>query len=309
MKYLTMVSRYGDLKKDINYMNFTLIGDDFSIHQMRGDKLAAYITAGKVNVTNMGVSVKGLESTNGSINNYTTIALDGTIVGKPRCVILNRIEKANKLVGYVVYGVNGVVTEISVEEAVKMCNAKLIANGKIKHTENGDIVSSIKGNYPLVNTIVKETPDKLTTKTIYFGEAMIGRTNCKYAGVIVNTKYTKTISNMYAMLTKANEKVINKLHDIGYSEDELEQFKLKQAPGAGIYGVYELSDAKKLTENGEAKYDKVLIIGCRDCSDMDNIESLIIYDIKSKSVKVSQSGTGKSDEELKKFKDSILESL
>ena len=304
MKYLTMVARNGDPKAKANMMHYTLIGDDFSIHTMSGDKLAAAINDGKAVVTNLAVSAKGLVSTNGAMDKYTTINPMGNVVGTPRHVILNRMEVNGKLSGYVVFTANGVIAQMKVAEAAALASQGLIANGKIRHTAEGDIVAAIGGNYPLIETKI-EAPkaDKPTVDVVFFSSALKdGKTLC-YGGVTVTSKNAATLAKMHKTLVDGNKNLMDKLAErYGFTADELKSFEIKQAPGAGFYGVYAISTVNKLIESGKTKCSiGKLMIGCKDCADKENPESIVIYDTKKKAIVNSQEGTTKSDARLKKY--------
>ena len=314
MIYFTMVARSGDAKNGANMMNYTLIGSDLSVKVMRGDKLAAAIADEKIKVTNLAVSVKGLVSTNGAMNKYTTIGPDGNLVGTARSVILNRVEKGGKLHSYIIFNANGVVSEIDVPHAAVLAQKGLIANGKIRHTEDGDIVSSINGTYPLVEKVESKEKEKITTDVILYGSAIKGTgkgSTCKYVGIIINSNKANTISKLYPKLVKESENLKKKLAEtFGYTEDELKGFAIKQSPGAGIYGVYPFATAVKLMTLGKTKYNSgKIVIGCKDCGDSDNAESFIVYDTKKKTVIASQEGTEKSDAKLKEYSSEIISSM
>lgn len=304
-----MVARSGNPKGNTGEMNYTLVGDDFSIHTMKGDKLAQSINSNKIKVNNMAVTAKGLVSTNGAIDKYTTFDNFGNIIGTPRCVVLNRIEKNGKLSGYVLFTNTGVITQIDIASASKLAINGLIANGKVRHTAEGDIVSSITGQYPLVeiqlNDVKEETPN---IDVVFFGSAISGGKAIHFGGVTVTSKSSKTIAKMFTTLNSASIRLREKLaEDYGYSEDELKSFEFKQAPGAGFYGVYPIDTVNKLMGSGKVKCSiGKLMVGCSDRSDKDNPESIAVVDMKKKSIVNSQEGTAKSDEKLKKYVADVL---
>lgn len=308
-----MVARNGMPKAPANSMNFTLIADDFSIHTMSGNKLAAAINDKKVVVTNMSVSNKGLVSTNGALDKYTLIDTTGNIVGVPRNVILNRIEVNNKLAGYVMFTAAGVISKISVAEAATLANNGLIANGKVRHTADGDIVAAIGGNYPLIETKIEDVKtEKPVVDLVFFGSAIDKDKMCKFAGVTITSKSAATFAKKYSLLKSENEQLIKGLRDdLGYTEDELKSFEIKQAPGAGFYGVYRLAAVISLMASASKVKCSIskLMIGCKDRSVEDCDESIVIYDIKKKSIVNSQEGTEESDAKLKKYAAEVIKKL
>lgn len=313
MKYLTMVARNGMPKAPANSMNFTLIADDFSIHTMSGNKLAAAINDKKVVVTNMSVSAKGLVSTNGALDKYTLIDNTGNVVGVPRNVILNRIEVNNKLAGYVMFSAAGVISRISVADAATLANNGLIANGKVRHTADGDIVAAIGGNYPLIETKLEDAKvEKPVIDLVFFGSAIDGAKMCKFAGVTITSKSAATLAKKYSSLKNENAKLIKELKEnFGYTDEELKSFEIKQAPGAGFYGVYMVPAVSSLMSSASKVKCSIskLMIGCKDRSVEDSDESIVIYDIKKKSIVNSQEGTEKSDAKLKKYAAEVIKKL
>lgn len=302
MKYCTMVMRHGDPKASSNEMSYTLISDELNIKVMSGTELAKAINDSKIVITNMATSAQGLVSTNGAIKNYTTIDQRGNIVGTPRCVILGRIEVNDKLKGYKVFTSNGVVAEINLDVAAKLAQVNGIANGKIRHTTEGDIVASIGGNYPLTN--IKE--DKKDTKAsiptvdvVFFGSALNDdKKITKFAGITVTSKDATTIASLYKTLSSDNEKLIGALRDkFGYSEAKFDSFKLKQVPGAGFYGVYPLTTVTKIIETVESIKNTAgkIIVGCTDKDE----ESIAL--IKSGKITFEQFGTVASDKALEAY--------
>ena len=312
MKYLTMVARCGEPKVAANLLKYTLIGDDFSIHTMTGDKLAAAINDGKAVVTNMAVSAKGLVSTNGALDKYTLIHPAGGIIGTPRVVILNRVETNGKLTGYIVFNVDGMVSQITVADAAALATKGGIANGKIRHTAEGDIVAAIGGTYPLLEKVIK-TPktDKPTVDIVFFGSALKDGKLVKFAGATVTSKDAMAIRKIHTTLDSNNKKLTNKLGaDYGYTADDLKSFEIKQAPGAGFYGVYPLAVVEKLMETGKVKCSiGKLMVSCKDTQEAEAAESIVIYDTKKKSIINSQEGTAKSDAKLQKYVDEVKDKI
>lgn len=312
MKYCTMVARSGNPKGPSGALSYTLVGDDFSIHTVGGDALAQAINSKKITVTNMTVNVRGLVSTNGAMDKYTTIGPNGAVVGTPRFVILNRVETKGKLSGYVVFTNTGIVQAISVKEAAAYAAKGLVANGKIKHTADGDIVSSINGNYPLVETSIKDAKDDVANiNLVFFGSAIKGTKAVQYAGVIVTSKSAKTISKMFSTLNTANINLKEELQSVfGFTPEELAGFEFKQAPGAGFYGVYPLTIVNKLMNNGKPHGGiPNIMIGCTDRNEDKPIESIVVYDTKKKTITNSQTGTKLSDHKLKTYAANIVKKM
>lgn len=310
MTYFTMVSRCGAPKTPANLMNYTLVDNNFGIRTMSGNQLAKALNESKINVTNMAVSAKGLVSTNGALDKYTTFDASGMLTGPARCVILNRKETSGKLSGYVIYDLSGMIREASVAEAVSFAQQGLIANGKVRHTMDGDIVSSINGVYPLIEIKITDTKDARTTvNATYFGSAIKNKKLIKFAGITVTSKSAKTINNLYGTLSDNNAKLCSKLEaSYGYKAAELKSFGIRPTPGGGFYGVYTLDCVTKLMGNSDVKCPgNKLIIACLDKDEEDVAESIAIVALKTKSIATSQAGTTASDAKLKDYVASVLE--
>ena len=318
MKYFTMVMRSGNVKDNPNMMMYTLIGDDLSITNLPGTKLAEAINTKKINVVNMAVTSQGLVSTNGSIKNYTTIGPDGNFVGTPRNVILGRHETNGKLTSYVIFGVDGRVGVVSPAQAAQLAQQGLLANGKVRHTDSGDIVAAIGGTYPLIEEKVATEPDtkaaKITVDVVFFGSA-IGKdsTTYKFGGVIVTGQSVPALNKIRQTMEKGNEQIKSALKaHRGYTDETLAGFNVKLAPGAGFYGVYPLEFIRNLLKltNGAYKASiKHIMIGCTDCTEDDHPETIVIYDTKEKAVVKAIKGNDKSEVGAKKYYKYITENF
>lgn len=318
MKYYTMVMRSGNPKDHANMMMYTLIGDDLSIYNLPGTKLAEAINTKKINVVNMAVTAQGLVSTNGSIKNYTTIGLDGNVVGTPRSVILGRRETNGKLTSYVVFGADGRIAILKPDQAAKLAGAGMLANGKIRHTEAGDIVAAIGGTYPLLAEKIPTDTDTKTAKVVvdivFFGSAIgADDTTYKFAGVIVTSPSAAVVTKLQQSLETANSQIKEALSNHrGYTAEQLNSFDMKLAPGAGFYGVYPLEHVRSLLKMANGAYKtsiKNIMIGCTNCSDEEHPESIIVYDAKGKSIVKAVKGDDKSEAGVKKYYDYIVKNF
>ena len=309
MKYLTMVARCGNPKAGASAMKFTLIADDFSVHTMPGNTLTRYLTENKVVVTNMAMSPKGLVSTNGAMNRYTLFDDGGKIVNTPSAVILNRVEVDGKLAGYIYFTPNGTVAKGSIANLVKLAKEGLVANGKVRSTESGDIVSSIGGNYPLLELKEnKPATTEVTVDILLFGSSYKGNAKAEYAGVSILCKDSRAISEIHAKMDKQCKELQTRLKEqFNWTDEELSGFDTRPSFGAGFYGVYPLEIVEKLLEKSKAKCSiKNVMISSKDCSVKDPVEEIGVYSIKSKSGSQFQSGNGKSKEYLEKYMQKVI---
>lgn len=281
MKFLTMVAR-GALSDGANKQYcYTLVDSDFKIYNLKEQELAKVIKAGQIEVTNLSIVGGEIRATNGAMDKYTQFDVQGNVVGKPRAVILSRIEKNGDLVGYIVFTPDGVVSKIPLEKVVEMCKNELIANGKLRPVGNGYIVSSIKGEYPIENHKMSKEPisEVPTIEATLFGSALKGSNDTRFVGMEVKFSNAVNMSKLYPTLKEANISVCTKLRDeYGYDKSELVPFKMRQTIGAGIYGVYPMSMALKLA-NGAFKLNEagIFIIGCDDRTKGTHDEAMCIY--------------------------------
>lgn len=247
MKTLTMITRHGMSKSEITA--YTLITADYQTVQMKVADLVKAIKSGKVAVTNLTVGAKGIESTNGSLDKYTLISdQTGAVDGTPRAVVLDRVEKGDKLIGYTVFSQNGTIVELPIAEAVALCNQKLIANGKIRHTQQGDIVQSIGGDYPLREIEIDKAPKgELSTDVLYF--AKVAGTPIEYVGAIVSCTSAAEMSKIAAALSKSNAKVVSAAVKVG-GQDVRKSLSVKRMGANSFYGVFDLGSLEKLIKAG-----------------------------------------------------------
>lgn len=312
MKRLTMVMRCGDIKAPAEAMHYTLIGDDYSFERMSGAELVKAITGKKVEVTNLGVTEKGLVSTNGAMKNYTLVDPTGALASEPRAVILNRVESEKGLLGYTMYNTSGVLQEINVAQAADLARAGMIANGKIRHTQQGDIVASISGMYPLRTIKMVDATGKDNTISIdimFIGSAIAGKYNTKYAGVVINGKNAASVTKLYDTLVKANGKLIEKVLEIS-GTDESGSLGIKRTGTAGFYGVYPINTVFELVEKAGNKISLPmgkLMIACTDYdSNKEEATIVITPDMKPAG---HQEGTPKANKALKEYTEKILNKL
>ena len=254
MKTLTMITRHGVSKNEISA--YTLITSDYQTIQMSAAELAKAISGKKIAVTNLGVGAKGIEGTNGALDKYTLINMQtGMVEGTPRAVVLDRVEKGDKLIGYTVFSQNGTIVELSVADAVNLCNQKLIANGKLRHTQQGDIVSSIGGDYPLREIEIDKAPKgDITVDVLYFGT--IVSSGAEYVGAIVSCTSAAEMSKISTALSNANAKVIASAVKVG-GQGVRKSLAIQRMGANSIYGVFDIASLEKLLKAGAKLQNKV----------------------------------------------------
>lgn len=249
MKTLTMITRHG-ISKD-NISGYTLITPDYQTVTMTTQALSEAMANKKVKVTNLELSKAGIVSTNGAIDKYTFINSNtNQVEGTPRAVILDRAEKDGKLVGYTVFTQQGTIAELSVADAATLADKKLISNGKVRHTQEGDIVSAIGGNFPLRVVKPSEAPKgEISADLIYFG-TVVG-TPAEYFGAIVSCTSAAEMSKLNDVLSKSNAKVVSTVAKVG-GQSVRESLAIKRMGANSLYGVFETTVLEKLIK-GNAK--------------------------------------------------------
>ena len=311
MKRLTMVMRCGDPKAPAEAMHYTLIGEDYSFVHMSGVEVVKAILAKKAEFTNMGVKDNQLVSTNGSLKNYNLVDKAGNLASEPRAVILNRVENEKGLIGYTIYNTNGVLQEVTVAMAAELAKYGKVANGKIRHTQQGDIVASINGMYPLRTIKMEDATDRtITADLMFIGSAINGKSSTKYAGIIINGANAAALTKIYAGLAKANSQVVDKVASIGGAKAS-EALVLKRTGTAGFYGVYPIDVAfdiiGKANNTVSLPLDRV-IIACTDYSGDEVCESSIELSDTLKPIG-KNTGSEQSDKALRGYAEKVLDKL
>lgn len=243
MKNFTMITRHGSSKDAISA--YTLISSDYQTVMMSVKDLSAAISSKKIAVTNLDLSKKGLVSTNGALDKYTLInSQTNQVEGVARAVILDRVEQNGKLVGYTVFTQNGTLAEVNIADAAALASKGLISNGKIRHTQDGDIVSAIGGTYPLRTIRFSEAPKgEITTDILYFGTVVGVPT--EYFGAIVSCTSATEMSQIIHMLSTSNASVINEVSKVA-GQSVRESLAIKRMGANSLYGVFSIASLKKL---------------------------------------------------------------
>lgn len=246
MKNFTMITRHGASKDAVSA--YTLISSDYQTVTMSTNELQKAITSKKITVTNMEVSAKGLASTNGALDKYTFInTTTGQVVGTPRAVILDRVEQNGKLVGYTIFTQGGAIAEVNVKDACTLADKKLISNGKIRHTQDGDIVSAIGGTYPLRTIEIAKAPKgEITVDLFYFG-AVTG-ISTEYFGAIISCTSATEMSRLADVLVKSNAKVVSEVVKVA-GQSARKSLAINRMGANSLYGVFDISVFEKLAKS------------------------------------------------------------
>lgn len=247
MRTVTMITRHGVSKDNIS--GYTVITSDYQTRTMSISEIQAAISSGQLEFTNLALNKKGIVSTNGALDKYTFInTTTNQVEGTPRAVILNRAEQNGKLVGYTIFTQQGMIAELNVADAAALAKQGLISNGKIRHTENGDIVSAIGGNYPLRKIEIAKAPKGEVNIILMYFATVVG-VPTEYFGAIVSGTSATEMSKIVDALSKSNAKVIASL--VKTAGQSVRQSLAIQRMGANsIYGVFDISMLEKLVKSG-----------------------------------------------------------
>lgn len=242
--------------------------------------------------TNINVTPNGVESSNGAFERYGCFDCDSNAYIRPIApVVLNRVEKDNKLLGYTVFMPNGTVKELRVTDAVKLHGMIKFANGKLKPTETGDIISSIEGNYVLrtisITKEVKETDIKFDIQPIQFRSVINKNKHIRYVLAVFKFADAYSLNLCYDAIEKDNKIITKLVYEVAgekgkriISKDELGITN----NGTSMVIVISFETFIELWKKAVNK-DKIAIdkkeVGCFDfsCTESDDVtESYILLD-------------------------------
>lgn len=313
MKTLTMVMRCGAKGIPTNKVAYTLIDEDYSFVRLSGEELGNAIVGKKFIVTNMGVSSKGLVATNGAMDKYTMIdPTTNTLVGKASPVVLNRAEENGKLIGYVIFNTDGVLQTINVKQAVAIHGVTPFANGKIRHTNDGDIIQSIEGNYPIrVIEVAKAPVKELKLDLVFMGATANDTKKVKYVGVYVNCANAAMLAKLHGRLVGDNKSLIDIVYGISGDKKVYESLAVKRTTTAGFYAVIPFEALSKLIKAANNKITNnigLVLVSCIKYEDGEGIESRVTLNNDLKPVGTIK-GTQNGDTIVKKYTEEIVELL
>lgn len=301
MKTLTMITRHGENKENI--VAYTLISSDYQTVTVSAKDLESGIKSKKFVVTNMAVENGKLVSTNGALDKYTLInTKTNNIEGVAKAVILNRVEVNGKLAGYTIFTQSGTLAEVNVADAVALCTKKLISNGKIRHTQERDIVSAINGNYPLREITMDKAPKgEVAVNLLFFGTTL--GTDAQYFGGIVECTSATEMSKLNDVLSKSNAKIISSVAKVG-GQEVRESLGIKRVGANSLYGVFEISVLEKLVANKSNVTNNmgaVLVSAVKYNSNKEAIEATVKLSKELKPIGAEQSEVEEIDSKVKSY--------
>lgn len=252
MKTLTMVARYGrkEEKFDIAYL---LVDENYRLVRAEPKDIRNMLMNGVV-ITNIGMEDGKIVSTNGALDKYTRIDVQNMgFIGEPSPVILNRVEKGDDLIGYTIYNIDGTLREMSVRDAVTLHKRTPFANGKLRDTQSGEIISSINGKYPLRTISVKKASEKrweITMQVTYAATAIKGEKGVDHAGVMLNFDSAADYTKIHQAIETERVKLLEDLIHCGVRDlDAYKTLRFK----SGFYTTVPLRVLDILLKKGGAK--------------------------------------------------------
>jgi hypothetical protein len=249
-----MITRHGVSKDNISA--YTLISSDYQTVTMNTKDLQTAIANKKIAVTNLEVTNKGLASTNGALDKYTFVNTQtNQVEGMPRAVILDRVEQGGKLVGYTVFTQNGTIAELNILDAATLADKKLLSNGKIRHTEDGDIVSAIGGNFPLREIPINKAPKGETSVNLMYFGTVVGAP-VEYFGAIVSCTSATEMSKLIDALSKSNARVVATVAKVG-GQSVRSSLAIQRFGANSLYGVFEIDILDKLIKSNATVQNKI----------------------------------------------------
>jgi len=249
MKKYTAVVRHGTSKdnKIVDVLGYTLITPEYTTVTLSVDKIKEALKEKKAEISNLGLNEAGeIIGTNGALDKYTFVDVNTLLpVGKTKAVVLNRAEKDGKLIGYTIWTADGTLAEANVADVVKLAQANCIANGKIRHTATGDIVSSIKGEYEIRQIKMNEAPKGKISVDVCLFRHIVGVGDF-FAGIIYSTSAAE-LAALGNKLRASNAKVVVEIGKL-LGNKEKEAAKIQRYGANGIYGLFNLKDLDSLVK-------------------------------------------------------------
>lgn len=255
MTTLTMVTVYASKRTSKGFEGITgfgFISSDYKTMTMSLAQTIEVIKSKKAVITNLGLENGKVVATNGAMNRYSMVnTTTGMPDGEQMAVVLNRVEENGKLAYYTVFMQDCTVREVGIREAVAMCKGNVLSNGKIKHTNDGDIVSSIAGSFILRQIEPTKAPTEETMISIMYFETMAGGPS--YFGGVITSKSAVQITNMRDKLETSNLALIKDCEKAG-KQNAKAVFGIQRMSENSFFGAFPLSVLDKLISAKEIKF-------------------------------------------------------
>lgn len=279
MKTLTMVARQGRKEEKFDRI-YLLIDENYRMLKVEPKEIRDMLISGVV-ITNMGMEDGKLISTNGAMDKYTRIdAQNIGLIGKPSPVVLNRVEKGEDLIGYTIYTIDGTLKEVSVRDAVAVHKRTPFANGKLRDTQGGEIISSINGKYPLRTLSLKKANEKswdIEMKVMFAATVVKGLKKVTHAGIMLTFDSAVDYTKIHNAIEADRSAFLDDLKRMGVSS--LAPYETQRMK-SGFYTVVPVEALEALIKKGGAKVNKkvIPIVSAVEFSGEDFNESILKLD-------------------------------
>jgi len=183
------------------------------------------LSSGAAKIQNVKVENGKVVGTNGSLERYPRIGLNGKLKNKPSMIILNQIGN----VGYTVCDYKGVIKKFPTQEVVEYAKKYDIANGKLVSRDNVEFISSITGGYEVVDVPrVKEVKEQEKVKLVRGRNDRLTENSEVEAELLLDQK------DSLGVLTESQRNAVKNFYiwyTVGQYRDLAKSIKLNLAPG------------------------------------------------------------------------------
>ena len=150
---IIMLAKIIDKSKTVGYrlMDCSKLGSEKAVVDIKSETLKEKMKTG-LKVLNAELTAKGeVHGSNGSLDRYTSIDINGKPLDKTPLVVLFRLKD-----GFMCANYSGASSQITSKEALDIANKNGIANGKITTRGDKKVISSINGEYPEMPSELKK---------------------------------------------------------------------------------------------------------------------------------------------------------
>lgn len=245
-----------------------------AVVQKNAVEIKEAIASGAIEVLNLGINTDGkLAFTNGAEDNYPAVDATSGASIRAGVVVISRIEKNGKLTDYLVYNsLTNRIAPMSLADILKI-GSENVANGKLRKTSTGDIIQSIKGEYPVIdNKVVESNASKQSVKRMDGGSLEnLNVSICYFQRAVKNGKFIDLCGLYISMdadatqkaafdtirrtMVSDNEHVKAKVVEIDDREEALESIRIRESDDSTvIYGAFTFTVLDNFIRRG-AKID------------------------------------------------------
>lgn len=249
MSHVVVVALYGTDRSSVT--EAMCVTSNYEFKKVSSSELARLIASG-VECTNACINDGKIVIDSGAASKYLLInPKTGETSGTASGVILSRIEVGGKLTGYVMFTVDGKLREVKIPEAVDFCKKGLIANGKLRDTNDGPIVQSIRGLFPIRAIEVAKAPaGKTNVNLLLFSQLLEnGKVIQQYFCAVISSTSAAKVHELKAKLDASNKVVVSELRRCG-GPGSAKSVEAKNFGVNALYGVYTMDTLNELVKSG-----------------------------------------------------------